>query len=263
MLNLRDVLAEVRNKIRRMLGQKAKSGFNLAAQQLPGSMADEMLARSKNNLETIIYSHRGRTIHKWTHYPEIYERHLSGFKSTGVRMLEIGVSKGGSLELWRKYFGSAATIFGIDINPECADCVEAPNQVRIGSQADPTFLKSVIEQMGTPDIILDDGSHVSTHQEVSFKTLFPLLAEGGLYIIEDTHTSYWRGFFKGGFKRKGTALELVKDMIDDMHAWYHDHAPRTSAKTEFGAIHIYDSVVVIEKRKRAAPQHIMVGSSTR
>lgn len=263
MLNLQQAIAQARAKIRAMLGLNPKSYFSIAAQQLPGSMADELLAQSKNDVEALIYSHRGRTIHKWTHYPEIYDRHFSAFRNTDVKMLEIGVFKGGSLELWRNYFGPKASIYGIDINPECANFVDLPNKVRIGSQADPVFLESVIAEMGTPDIILDDGSHAAKHQEISFKTLFPKLAFGGLYIIEDTHTAYWRGMYQGGYKRRGTAIEMVKNMIDDMHAWYHACPTSTDAKTEFGAIHIYDSIVVIEKRKRSPPQHIMVGGSTR
>ncbi len=70
---------------------------------------------------------------------------------------------------------------------------DAPNQVRIGSQDDPAFLRSVIDEMGSPDIILDDGSHVSDHQKISFETLWPLLKVGGLYVIEDLHTAYFPG----------------------------------------------------------------------
>lgn len=207
------------------------------------------------------YTHKGRVIHKWLHYLDIYDRHFSTYKNTSVNMLEIGVFKGGSLELWRSYLGPDATIFGIDINPDCASYVSPPNQVRIGSQADPKFLREVAAEMGEIDIVLDDGSHVASHQMETFKVLFPLLKVGGLFVIEDLHTAYWPNFFEGGYKRKGTAIELVKQLIDDMHSWYHQEGSKTSAADLLGAIHVYDSMVVIEKRQVTEPRHIMVGTA--
>ena len=160
------------------------------------------------------------------------------------------------MEVWRKYLGQQATIFGIDINPACANRVDAPNQCRIGSQDDPSFLHGVVEEMGGVDVVLDDGSHMVPHQVVSFAALFPLLSEGGLYLIEDMHTSYWPGRFRGGLKRNGTAIELVKEMIDDMHRWY--HSQRRPSHGSIGALHIYDSLAVIEKRALRQPGHIKV-----
>ena len=254
-----DWLFQARAKARIMAGRRAMAAFDIATQELPPAQAAGLLANAANDLERILYAHDGRVIHKWTHFPAVYDQFLGKYRGSTAKMLEIGVFKGGSLEMWRKYLGPAATIYGIDINPDCARYVNPPDQVRIGSQADPVFLASVVKDMGAPDIILDDGSHVASHQTASFKTLFPLLLEGGLYIIEDLHTSYWRGEHEGGYQRPGTAIELVKTMIDDMHAWYHGHATHTPAKTEIGAIHMFDSIVVIEKAKRSAPLHIKVG----
>ena len=104
-------------------------------------------------------------------------------------MIEIGVFEGGSLDMWQRYLGADASIVGIDINPGCADRVDPPNVVHIGSQADRAFLEGVVAEFGAPELILDDGSHIARHQRASFEILFPLLQDGGLYIIEDTHTS--------------------------------------------------------------------------
>ena len=184
---------------------------------------------------------------------------FESYRNTPVRMLEIGVYKGGSLDMWREYFGEDATIFGIDIDAECAAYATPPNQVRIGSQDDPHFLRSVTEEIGPLDIVLDDGSHIGRHQRASFDTLFPAVKEGGLYVIEDLHTSYWPVSHEGGYRRKGTAIEHVKTMIDDMHGWYHRKAITTPAKDQIGAIHIYDSMVVLEKRTIKRPTHTIAG----
>ena len=208
------------------------------------------------DLAEIAYSGRCRRVHKWTHYFRIYERHLAKYRGSAFKMLEIGVNGGGSLDMWREYFGPKASIFGIDINPDCAELDTPQSPVRVGSQADPGFLRTVVKEMGGLDVVLDDGSHKGKHQRKSFEVLFPLLNEGGLYIIEDTHTSYWLRF-GGGFGRPGTAIGFAKRIVDDMHAWYHRRRPRTPAQTEVGSVTFHDSIIVIEKMRRDPPGHVI------
>lgn len=260
---LRDLVFRATEKFRRIFGMPTRS-IDITPFNVDSAERIHLSATALTDFAKLFYAHKGRLTHKWIHYLDIYERHFAPYRNTPVRMLEIGVSEGGSLELWRKYFGPDATVFGIDINPQCATRVTPPNQVRIGSQTDPQFLRSVVGEMGLPDIILDDGSHVATHQSVSFNTLFPLLQDGGLYVIEDLHTSYFpglgkRGGFEGGYRRKGSAIEYAKEMIDDMHAWYHNKKATTPTKGLVGAIHFYDSMVVIEKRRVDRPSHMLIG----
>ena len=220
--------------------------------------AGRLAAETPGELARLFFATRGRMIHKWPHYLPIYERYFAPLRGRAVRILEIGVSGGGSLDLWRSYFGPEAAVFGVDIDPACAARVAPPNQVRIGSQADPAFLRAVVAEMGEPDIVIDDGSHVARHQRVAFETLFPTLAEGGLYVIEDLQTAYWADY-EGGYGRRGTAIDLVKRMIDDMHGWYHARPPATPAKDQVGSIHVHDGVVLIEKRRRSPPRQVRLG----
>jgi hypothetical protein len=213
--------------------------------------------RSGGAIEEIFFSGKCRLVHKWIDYLPIYERLFAPYRGTNVTMIEIGVSEGGSLDMWREYFGPNATIFGIDIEPSCAEKVDAPNQVRIGSQNDQAFLKSIIEETGAPDIILDDGSHVADHQIASFRHLWPELKDGGLYIVEDTHTAYWPRF-RGGYRKKGTAIELSKSLADDMHGWYHTRKTRYAPMDEIAGVHIFDSITAVEKRKKLRPGHIKI-----
>lgn len=258
-MGLRDVFARLRGSSRLRLGKSYYSAFDPEQHALPATAADELLRGSETDLGKLVFGHRGRVLNKWTHYPDIYDANFSRFRNSDVRMLEIGVFRGGSLELWRDYFGPQATIFGIDINPDCAGYADPPNQVRIGSQADPAFLQGVVREMGGVDIVLDDGSHIADHQSTSFRTLWPLLADGGLYVIEDLHTAYWPGDFGGGYRRRGTGIELIKDMIDDMHAWYHAHGSRAVAPDSVLAVHVYDSIAIVEKGKKGRPESIMLG----
>jgi hypothetical protein len=218
----------------------------------------------KGRFAALFADHHGRVAHKWVHYFEIYdqlfERFTGGFKLDDgsrrpLRFLEIGVAQGGSLELWRAYFGPDAIIFGIDIDPRCVITDRDDLQVRIGSQADPEFLLSVVAEMGGIDVVLDDGSHVASHQRVSFDTLFPLLSGGGLYIVEDTQTAYFLRH-RGGFRRPGTIIEVAKGMVDGLHKW-HFRAPvgrrAKLASTDVVSIQFFDSVVAFEKGIRDRP----------
>ncbi|MFL6727020.1 MAG: class I SAM-dependent methyltransferase [Sphingomicrobium sp.] len=218
-----------------------------------GSKPSDYRARAKSQFAEVFFEHEGRAITKWIDYLDVYDRHFAKFRGTPVRMLEVGVLYGGSLELWRKYLGPDAVLFGIDITPECAQRVDPPNQVRIGSQADADFLRGVVAEMGGLDIVLDDGSHRGRDQYASFKTLFPLIADGGVYAIEDVHTSYWPGDSEGGYKRRGTAIELVKQLLDDMHAWFHSRREQLAAKEAITGIHAYESVVFIDKGRKLRP----------
>jgi hypothetical protein len=211
----------------------------------------------KGRCADIFFGNAGPGIMKWLHYLPIYDRLFERYAGRPVRLLEIGVLAGGSLHMWRAYFGPLATIFGIDINPDCAGYGGLAGQVRIGSQADPAFLRSVVAEMGGVDVVLDDGSHVASHQRASFDVLFPLLSDGGLYVIEDLHTSYWPDY-EGGLKRAGTGIEFLKDKIDLMH----EHYVRPGANTPeqlapIASIQFFDSIAAIEKR-RQLPRRVTI-----
>lgn len=228
--------------------------------QVPSFEGDASLEdREKSDLHRAFYGHTGPLIHKWTHYLSIYDRYFAAYRMRPVRMLEIGVSQGGSLSLWRKYFGPQAKLFGVDIDPRCAKFDGLDGQVRIGSQDDPAFLRSVVAEMGGVDIVLDDGSHVAEHQKVSFETLFPLISENGLYLCEDLHTSYWASF-NGGYKRKGAFIEVAKAVTDDIHADFHEFETSVKdANRNIKCISFYNSMVVIEKEPQSRPNHVEVG----
>jgi hypothetical protein len=197
----------------------------------------------------IFSQHEGRYVTKWDQYLPVYDEYIgAALDKFGpkIKLLEIGVFDGGSLELWRKFLGNDATIFGVDIDPRCANLFEPPNQVRIGSQDDAAFLDSVVSEMGGVEIVLDDGSHYGRHQEASLRHLFPKLPDGGIYIIEDLHAAYWPSF-EGGYRRPGSGIEIIKSLIDDMHHNYHDE--KSAFSRSIASLHIFDSIAVIEKRK--------------
>lgn len=211
------------------------------------------------DLLRIFAANKGAVVHKWHHYIPIYDRYFAKFRSTPVRFLEIGVSKGGSLRMWREYFGSEAALYGIDIDPDCARFDGQAGQVRIGSQDDPTFLASVAAEMGGVDVVLDDGSHVMAHVRASLATLFPVLSTGGVYMIEDLHTAYWTNW-GGGYGAAANVFGDLAMVIDDMHRPYHGRADRMPGVGPLvSGLHVHDSIVVLEKDAVFAPVHSQVG----
>ena len=133
----------------------------------------------------VFEQHQGRLIDRWSHYFPIYERHLAKFVGRPIRMLEIGVGHGGSLQMWKRWFGPKAKIIGLDIDPQCKGYEEDQIEVRIGDQAKPP-----VRVDDDFDIIIDDGSHQHSDQLASFKALWPKIRSGGVYIIEDCHNGY-------------------------------------------------------------------------
>ena len=211
------------------------------------------------DLERLFWNNEGPAVHKWLHYFPIYERYFAGFRGTPLRFLEIGVSKGGSLDMWRSYFGPEAVIYGIDIDEACAQFDGRSAQVRIGSQDDPGFLASVVAEMGGVDVVLDDGSHDSRHIRASLDVLFPLLSEGGVYMMEDLHAAYWVSH-TGGYRRPASVMETVKTMIDDLHHWYHGRGQSVAATADnLAAIHVHDSITVLEKARQVRPANAVRG----
>ena len=211
------------------------------------------------DLLDIFTKNKGQVVYKWHHYIPIYDRHFSNLRMKKIKFLEIGVFKGGSLQIWRKYFGYDAVIYGIDIDPNCAKYNGIAGQVRVGSQNNLKFLETVINEMGGgADVILDDGSHQMADILKTFKFLFPKLNDGGIYVIEDLHTAYIR-HYGGGYYSKSNFFKFVSELINDMHHWYHSvDLKHPTISSSCSSIHIYDSIVVFEKSVIHKPSHSQI-----
>lgn len=210
------------------------------------------------DLADIYASTKGQLVHKWHHYIPLYDRYFSRYRGTSVKFLEIGVSRGGSLQMWRRYLGDDAIIFGIDIAEKCREFDGLYGNVRIGSQTDGAFLKSVVDEMGGVDVVLDDGSHQMTHIATSLRVLYPRLSLGGTYLIEDLHTAY-REKFGGGYDARANFFNEIRGIMDDLHRPYHDRGAQIpELDGSVTGIHIHDSIAVIEKGPVHPPVHSKV-----
>lgn len=218
----------------------------------------------------------GPYIDKYQNYFEIYHRHFERFRDAEVHIVEFGVSQGGSLRMWKQYFGSQCRVYGVDINPHCRKFEEEGVEIYIGSQTDRKFLRRLARDIPRIDIVVDNGGHTMRQQKTTFQEIFPHVSENGVYLCEDTHTSYWLPW-RGGYRFPNTFVEFSKKLIDHIHAWHVSPATsqfprlfyplafflRVSGYTRtIHSLHYYDSVLVVEKGNMQAAARRASGRKT-
>jgi hypothetical protein len=202
---------------------------------------------------------------KWSSYFDVYEKHLKHYRGKNITLVEVGVQKGGSLDMWSEYFGPNSRIIGVDVDPKCADLVYNKNNVKvlIGDQADPYFWDEFFRSNIEIDIFIDDGGHTMKQQIVTFEKVFPRLKLGGIFICEDTHTSYYEDF-GGGLKEPNTFLEYAKDFVDILHYdWKRETTTNLESKKRIvgntlSGLYFYNSVVVFEKFGKEIMDRVIV-----
>jgi hypothetical protein len=177
----------------------------------------------------------GPGIWKWRHYFPIYHRHLSKFVGHEVHLVEIGIYSGGSLPMWRSYFGSGCQVYGVDIAPACAVHEAEGVRVFIGDQADPEFWERFLSDVPRVDVVIDDGGHKVAQQIASIRSLLPRMAMGGVYICEDVNG----------------ALQQFHSFVDGMtrplNNVFEPGSPALGIHQHIASVHRYPALTVVEK----------------
>jgi hypothetical protein len=216
-------------------------------------------------LEEYFDSHlAGPGIHRWRHYFEIYDRHLSKFRDRDVHFLEVGVYSGGSLGMWRSYLGKKAQIYGVDIEPACQAYEGEGIRVLIGDQADRGFWQDFRREVPRLDVVIDDGGHRAFQQIATLESLLPHLQPGGVYICEDIHgrsnpfLSYLNGFAQHLHDDNIDWEE--SDTVDLSGATIRGRAEANALQQLVDSVHFYPFLSVIERRVELlehfeAPRH--------
>ena len=233
--------------------------------------ADRLVRESHR--QVVALRHRGDLValadyygtDKWNHhwYAELYADHFHHLRARPINLLEIGIggyddprSGGASLRMWKAYF-ARGQVYGIDIHDKRL-VEERRIHVFRGSQADLEFMSDVFARIGSVDIVIDDGSHVNADALATFQHCFPLLANGGIYAIEDVQTSYWPeyGGHPGGACDPKTVMGFFKAQTDGLN--------RTEIKgdgrdwgyvgTHLKAVHFYHNLIIVEKGDSTAPR---------
>jgi len=209
----------------------SRRGLAFGRDVLPRGEMPEAVRTGSTELEAYVEGHdSGPGIWKWEHYLAVYERHFERFRGREVHVVEIGVYSGGSLGMWRDYFGPEAHIYGVDVAPDCRSYEGPGIDIFIGDQADPDFWRRFIDQVPRVDIVIDDGGHQTFQQLATLQALLPHIRPGGVYLCEDICGEYdqfldyvfglSRGLHTyppGTRPQKGTAPSAVQQALDSFH----------------------------------------------
>lgn len=177
---------------------------------------------------------------KHTTYFSVYDQLFSRFVGKAPVIVEVGVLNGGSLYMWREFFGADARIIGVDLNPEAVWLREDGFEIHIGDQSDPQFWENFFRQVGDVDIFLDDGGHTYPQQIVTSASALDHIRDGGLMVVEDTHTSYMSEF--GGPSDTSFvswAVNLVHGVNHRFSAFVEDHDP----ELRVWSVQFFESIV--------------------
>ena len=194
----------------------------------------------KKNLSYKAFSKSKFKSIKHSTYFEVYDELFSKYRNKKMTFVEIGILGGGSLFMWRNFFGPEARIIGIDLNPNAKKWAKYGFEIFIGDQSDINFWKKFKKKVGKIDIILDDGGHRYIDQITSIECILDSIKDNGLIVIEDTHTSYMDGFGD----KKYSLINYIKNKIDEIN--HKSHKLRNiNSKENIWSIKIYESIVAI------------------
>lgn len=217
-----------------------------------GNQLADKNPRAANPLASYFESHNeGPGIWKWEHYFDIYHRHFSKFVGREVHVLEVGIYSGGSLLMWRKYFGEHSHIYGVDINEACRAYEDDRTKVFIGDQADRSFWAELRKAAPLIDIVIDDGGHLPGQQLVTLEEMLPHMRPGGVYLCEDIHNRF------NGF---AAYVQGLSDNLNESLWQGITHTTPSTFQAAINSIHLYPFAAVIEKCDRPvheffAPRH--------
>jgi O-antigen biosynthesis protein len=191
-----------------------------------------------SELLALYRAHDGKVSDKWLSYLIFYEELFRSYRDFPVRILEIGVQNGGSLEVWSRFFPKAEKIVGCDINPNCEKLTyDDPRiSVVVGDANSPDYFARVMALSESYDIIIDDGSHLSSDIVRSFALYFPRVAEGGLFVAEDLHCSYWNGY-EGGIEAPYSSISFFKRIADYVNREHWGASVQSETMLSFFADH--------------------------
>lgn len=184
---------------------------------------------------------------KHTTYFSVYDKLLIPYQNKKITFVEVGVLHGGSLFMWREFFGSKARIIGVDLNPRAKKWEAEGFEIHIGDQEDPHFWREFISTVGPIDVFLDDGGHTYSQQIVTAECVLDSISDGGILVIEDTHTSLMDGFGD----QKYSLIKYTKLWIDKINSRFSSfNTDQNAAKV--WSVEFFESLVAFKINNEAS-----------
>ncbi len=211
----------------------------------PKNLSKESLEINSNLRIFQIYKNLKRVSLKCDTYFQVYEEMFNKYVGKKITFVEIGVLQGGSLFMWKEYFGKDARIIGIDLHPNAKELEKHGFEIYIGSQSDKNFWKNFYSKVGKIDILLDDGGHVNDQQIITLAESVNNINDDGIIVTEDVCTSYFKKF---GNPSKYSFINYSKYLIDVVNSRFPDvkNKKNNGFKNKIYSISFYESIVSIK-----------------
>ena len=211
----------------------------------PKDLSKESLEINSNLKLFQIYKNLKRVSLKCDTYFQAYEEMFNKYVGKKITFVEVGVLQGGSLFMWREYFGKNARIIGIDLHPNAKELEKHGFEIYIGSQSDKNFWKDFYSKVGKIDILLDDGGHVNDQQIITLGESVHNINDKGIIVTEDVHTSYFKKF---GNPSKYSFINYSKYLIDVINSRFPDTKieKNNDFRKKIYSISFYESIVAIK-----------------
>jgi hypothetical protein len=184
---------------------------------------------------------------KHSTYFDVYDLLLQKYQDKPITFVEVGIWGGGSLFMWRDFFGPKARIIGIDLNPAAIKWEKEGFEIFIGNQSDPAFWESFKAKVGPVDVLLDDGGHTYVQQIITMESMIDQINDDGILIVEDTHTSYMARFGD----KKISFSNYAKSWIDRLNARF--SAFKDDGKdTRVHSMEVFESIIAFKVNRKAS-----------
>ena len=228
----------------------------------PKDLSKESLEINSNLKLFQIYKNLKRESLKCDTYFQVYEEMFNKYVGKKITFVEVGVLQGGSLFMWREYFGKDARIIGIDLHPNAKELEKHGFEIYIGSQSDKNFWRNFYTKVGKIDILLDDGGHVNDQQIVTLSESVNNINDDGIIMTEDVHTSYFKKF---GNPSKYSYINYSKYLIDVVNSRFPEtEIKKNNFRNKIYSISFYESIVAIKiNSKKSIQPNILKNSETK
>jgi hypothetical protein len=191
-------------------------------------------------------------------YFQTYEELFNQYVGKEITFVEVGVLHGGSLLMWRKYFGPQARIIGVDLDPKAKELEDKGFEIFIGSQSDSNFWKNFYSQVGNIDILLDDGGHVNDQQIITLSETVDNTNDGGTIVIEDVITSYLKKF---GNPSSSSFISYSKYLVDVINSRSSDVKGNNEFSKKIYSILFYNSIVAFKINSKKSIKSSIIKNS--
>jgi len=197
---------------------------------------------------------------KHGNYFDIYQKIFSKYINKKITFVEIGILAGGSLFMWREFFGKDARIIGIDINPNANKWKKEGFEIYIGDAGSKEFWKDFFNEVGNVDIVLDDGSHLYPDQIVTASECIPHINNDGKMVTEDVHSSYQKRY---GYPSKFNFINFSRLLIDQINYRFPDLEKKERNATlhlrkKIYSITFYESIISFNINEEKCMENTMV-----